>query len=337
MKRAIITLIVMFLLVVPSLTTAKELSGTLTMQFDLKASADAKQVRLWIPYALSDQNQSVKNVKVTGNFASSAVYREGANGNVFLYAEWNGPSKARSMTYSFDVTRKEVVTKDFPKNELPFSKEEFKEYLKATAYGPTTGKVKQLADEITKGKTSNLEKAKAIYDWIVSNMRRDPNVKGCGFGKVEQLLVDLGGKCGDIHSVFTALARSAGVPTRDLWGLRLAKGKNQDITKFQHCWVEFYAPGYGWVVADPADVRKAMLTKNTNNLEDVKDLVNYYFGSIDEARVGYYTGRDILLNPPQRGPKINYIMYPYGEADGVPLNEDLYGFNIGYKIIFSEK
>ncbi|MBA4417810.1 MAG: transglutaminase [Syntrophus sp. (in: bacteria)] len=337
MKKTIIALSMLLLLVIPSLVSAKELSGTVTMQFDLKVPVDAKQVRLWIPYALSDKNQLVKNIKVAGNFASSAVYREGENGNVFLYAEWNGSLKARNMTYSFDVTRKELITKDFPRNELPFSREEFSEYLRATTYGPTTGKVKQLADRITKGKTSNLEKAKAIYDWIVSNMRRDPNVKGCGFGKVDQLLIDLGGKCGDIHSVFTALARSAGVPTRDLWGLRLARGKDQDITKFQHCWVEFYVPGYGWVVADPADVRRAMLIKNTNALEDVKDLVQYYFGSVDEIRLGYYTGKDITLNPQQSGKPINYIMYPYAEADGKQLNEDLYGFNIGYKIMFSEK
>jgi len=30
-------------------------------------------------------------------------------------------------------------------------------------------------------------------------------------------------------------------------------------------------------------------------------------------------------------------MYPYAEADGKPLNEDLYGFNIGYKIMFKEQ
>jgi hypothetical protein len=29
-------------------------------------------------------------------------------------------------------------------------------------------------------------------------------------------------------------------------------------------------------------------------------------------------------------------MYPYAEADGKPLNEDLYGFNLGYKITFRE-
>jgi hypothetical protein len=42
------------------------------------------------------------------------------------------------------------------------------------------------------------------------------------------------------------------------------------------------------------------------------------------------------MNPRQSGDPLNYFMYPYGEADGKPLNEDLYGFNIGYTIRFRE-
>jgi transglutaminase-like putative cysteine protease len=167
-------------------------------------------------------------------------------------------------------------------------------------------------------------------------MHRDPNIKGCGFGDVEKLIVSLGGKCGDIHSVFVALARSAGVPAREIFGIRMPKGKGGDMTKAQHCWAEFYMPGYGWVPVDPSDVRKAMLEKKTKDLKDVKDLVEYFFGAIEENRIAYQTGRDLTLNPQQKDWKLNYFMYPYAEADGKPLNEDLYGFNIGYRISFRE-
>ena len=253
-----------------------------------------------------------------------------------LYVEWNGALKERVLTYTFKAKRKEVVRTDFPKNELSFSKEEFKDYLKATSLGPTTGKVKGLASEITKGKKTNLAKARAIYDWIVNNMHRDPNVKGCGFGEVEKLIVSLGGKCGDISSVFVALSRSAGVLARETFGIRMPKGKTGDMTKNQHCWAEFYVPGYGWVPVDPSDVRKAMLEKNIKDAKDAKDLVEYFFGSVDASRIAYKTGRDIILNPAQKSGELNYFMYPYAEADGKPLNEDLFGFNIGYRISFKE-
>jgi len=93
-------------------------------------------------------------------------------------------------------------------------------------------------------------------------------------------------------------------------------------------------PGYGWVPVDPSDVRKAMLEKKTSSLKDIKDLVEYFFGAIEENRIAYQTGRDLVLNPAQKGEKMNYFMYPYAEADGKALNEDLFGFNIGYKISF---
>lgn len=327
---------IIFIVAFANLAMAKERKGEVTVQFNLSAPADAKNVRLWIPYPVSDENQSIEDVRVTGNFSNSGVYRERENGNVALYAEWNGPSKDRTLTYSFKVNRKEVVKKNFPKKELAFSKEEFKEYLKATSLGPTDGKVKELADQITKGRKTNLEKSKAIYDWIVNNMHRDPNIKGCGFGEVEKLIVSLGGKCGDIHSVFVALSRSAGVPAREIFGIRMAKGKEGDITKSQHCWAEFYMPGYGWVPVDPSDVRKAMLEKKINNLKDVEDLVEYFFGAVEENRIAYQTGRDLTLNPTQKDGKLNYFMYPYAEADGKTLNEDLFGFNLGYKISFKE-
>jgi transglutaminase-like putative cysteine protease len=44
-----------------------------------------------------------------------------------------------------------------------------------------------------------------------------------------------------------------------VFGIRLPKGAEGDMTKAQHCWAEWYLPGYGWVVVDPADVRKAIL------------------------------------------------------------------------------
>jgi len=240
MLKIAVSLIISILLI-PHLSFAKERAAEVIMWFNLNAPAEAKNVRLWIPYPVSDENQIIEDVKVSGNFSNSGVYREAESGNIALYAEWIGPLRESLLTYTFKVKRREVIKKDFPKKEIPFSKEEFKQYLKATTLGPTTGKVRELAEKITKGKKTNLAKARAIYDWIVNNMHRDPNVKGCGFGDVEKLLISMGGKCGDIHSVFVALTRSVGVPSREIFGIRIPKGKDGDMTKAQHCWAETFS------------------------------------------------------------------------------------------------
>ncbi len=314
---------------------AKERRAVVTVDVKLNAPPGANTVRLWLPYPMSDANQDISNVSVSGNFTSSGVYREGAFGNTLLYAEWNDGKVPPTLSYAFTAIRKEAVTRVFPATELPVPKEELRLYLASTRLGATEGPAMEYASKITNGKQTTLEKARALYDWTVDTMYRDPGVKGCGTGEVDALLRRPGGKCADIHSVFVTLARAAGIPAREVFGIRLPKGNEGDMTKAQHCWAEFHEPGYGWVVVDPADVRKAILEKKIT-VEEAKPLREYYFGAVDENRIAFGTGRDLVLNPPQGGAPINYFMYPYAEADGKPLNEDVYGFNIGYAIRFRE-
>ena len=121
-----------------------------------------------------------------------------------------------------------------------------------------------------------MKRAYAVYSWVVENTFRDEGVKeGCGLGLPIRTLQDLkgGGKCADISAVFVTLARAAGIPARDVYGLRIAAPKTGEITGNYHCWAEFYLPGTGWVPADPADVRKAILVKSAAELTvDVVDV-----------------------------------------------------------------
>jgi transglutaminase-like putative cysteine protease len=325
----------MVFLVFPTNSIAKERRGVVTVKVNLNAPSDVKQVDLWIPYPISDENQEITEVSVSGNYSAMGVHREGKFGNNILHAEWHAPARERTITYGFHVRRKEVVTKDFSEKRTALPGREFDRFLASTSLGETGGAAKEYADRITRGKKTILAKATAIYDWTVENMFRDPDAKGCGLGEVDVLLRKMGGKCADIHSVYVTLARAAGIPAREVFGIRLPKGKEGDMTKAQHCWAEFHLPGSGWVVVDPADVRKAILEKKIT-VEEAKPIRDYYFGAVDENRIAFGTGRDLKLNPPQRGEPLNYFMYPYAEADGKPLNEDLYGFNIGYSIGFKE-
>jgi transglutaminase-like putative cysteine protease len=307
-------------------------NAEITFQIKFSPFPKAKQVRLWVPYPMSDQNQEITDVTVRGNYSYAGVFREGKALNNILYSEWQDVPGEKVMTYSFVVKRRDVTMNGRLSGELPLSSEEFREFLDTSFLGSTVElKIKSLAGEITKGKTTGHAKARAIYDWIVENMQRDPHVKGCGFGQVEKLLDSMGGKCVDIHSVFVALMRGAGIPAREIYGIRIPKASEGDMTKTQHCWSEFYLPGQGWIVADPADVRKIILEEKLS-LEQAKRYREYYFGALDENRIAFGIGKNIRLNPAQSGEPLLYFMYPYAEEDGKPLNEDLYGFNLGYRI-----
>jgi transglutaminase-like putative cysteine protease len=274
---------------------------------------------------------------VTGDFTSSGIYTDPVNGTPMLYASWGKDVASRKLSYSFNVERQEIQLKNLPTTEPSWNAADYAEFLKPTSIGPTTGEVKILSDSITKGKRTVLEKAKAIYDWTCENMYRDPDTRGCGKGDVCELLKKPGGKCTDISSVYIALARAAGVPAREVFGLRLGKKAQEDVTTWQHCWVEFFLPGYGWVPVDPADVRKAMLVEKLQ-LSDAKtrEYRDYFWGGIDAYRFKIAQGRDLVLSPPQAGAPLNTFGYPYAEVGGKPL--DFYDpKSFSYKITYQEK
>lgn len=288
--------------------------GVVTTYVDMSSYPKGKVVRVWIPVAHSNEHQEVGEPSFEAIGASDVKMTEDAGGNRMLYVEWDGdvePS-TRKAHVSFYAKRYNIERPNLVENgSIP--KDIADKYLKSSSTVPITGEVKAKAEEIVAGKTTTLEKARAIYDWIIANMNRDNSVRGCGTGEVEMLLARLTGKCTDINSVFVGLTRSIGIPSREMFGIRM---NADDITGNQHCWTEFYLPGTGWVGADPADVLKAVLTNSWDkSQQETLDLQEFYFGSNDENRVELTAGRDNILNPKQDGPALNNFGYPYAEVD----------------------
>jgi transglutaminase-like putative cysteine protease len=336
MKRLLLCVVALTMGFAPAAWAASR-SGIVTVEVDLSKQEQGKETRLWLPYAVSDKNQLVTDVQIAGDYATSAVYTDRENGTPILFAGWKKDAASRKLTYSFKVQRDEMRVAKLPTKEPAWNPADYAEFLRPTSMGPVGGEVKQLADSIVKGKKTVLEKAKAIYDWTCENMYRDPETRGCGKGDVCELLKRPGGKCTDISSVYVALARAAGVPAREVFGIRLGKKEVQDITDWQHCWAEFFLPGSGWVPVDPADVRKAMLVEKLD-LKDPKtaEYRKYYWGGIDAYRIKIASGRDIVLNPPQAAAPLNTFGYPYAEVGGQPI--DFYApKTFTYRITFHEK
>jgi len=319
MYKKVLLLLTVLLCAAPS--WASSVSGTLVWTFDLSAQEQGKPVDLWIPYPLSDAQQTISNVRYGGSFAQAAVYADRVNRTPMLHVHWDAEQKQRKLEFSFDVERDEVIHHQLPAVEPIWNPGDYALYLAPTSLGPLDGRVGELAGQIVAGKKSVLEKARAVYDWTVENTYRDPATRGCGKGDVCTLLDKPGGKCADISSVFVALARAAGVPTREVFGIRQGKKDGQDVSGWQHCWAEFFMPGYGWVAVDPADVRKLML-KEQVALDSArgKALREYFWGGVDPYRVRLSEGRDLQLSPVQQGGPVNYLMYPFAQVGGKTLD-----------------
>jgi transglutaminase-like putative cysteine protease len=246
------------------------------------------------------------------------------------------------------ATRPYAVDLAAPGRAPKASAAELEYYLQPTKFVPIDGVVKAQAAECTRGATTDLEKARAIYDWICDNTFRNPKTRGCGLGDIRFMLEskDLGGKCADINALYVGLARAAGLPARHVYGLRVAKSDlgykslgpaTEVCTKGQHCRTEVYLEGYGWVPVDPADVRKVVLEEPPGNLplddEMVKRARARLFGSWEMNWMAYNLGHDVVL-PGSKGAPVIYFMYPQGEtAEGRidPFDPDAFKYAITSK------
>jgi transglutaminase-like putative cysteine protease len=241
-------------------------------------------------------------------------------------AEWPDGRKGNMTLVSRVATRDAKVDLTGPGTAQEESPEVLKKFREPTELIPTDGIVRQTAEKITAGRSTEVDKARAIYEWIVDNTFRDPKTRGCGVGDIKFMLEtnNLGGKCADLNALFVGMCRAVGIPARDLYGIRIANsalgykslGKSDNITKAQHCRAEFYLAGHGWVPADPADVRKVILEEDGGKPIDDPMVVaarKRLFGSWEMNWMAYNCAHDVVLPGSTRG-KIGFLMYPQGET-----------------------
>src|SRR5262249_33858577 len=265
-----------------------------------------------------------------------------------LAAVWENGNPAVLTLSSRVATRDHAVDLTTPAVPPPRDLSAFAHFLRPTKLIPIDGIVKTTADAITRGTGTDLERARAIYDWIVDNTFRDPRTVGCGTGDIRFMLEshNLGGKCADINALFVGLARAAGLPARDVYGLRVAPATafrslglpSANATRAQHCRAEVYLTGFGWVPVDPADVRKVALEEPPGNPgvsdERVKAARERLFGSWEMNWVAFNTAHDVALPGSTRG-TLPFFMYPQGET-GKGRLDSLDPDNFKYSITVKE-
>ena len=295
--------------------------------------------RAWLPLPLgmdTDWQRSLGNTW-TGNAIHMQEVKVGKYGVPMLQAEW-----APGETAPFVEVKSKFSTRDRAvdlarKGAPKLTPAEVALYTSPTEMIPCDGLIRETAlMRVAKGANTDLEKGRAIYDWIVKHTLRDPKTKGCGTGNVKAMLEsgNFGGKCADLNGLFVGFCRSLGVPARDVYGIRVASSalgykslgpSTPVISKAQHCRAEFFAEGIGWIPVDPADVRKVILEEPPGQLtlEDpkVEAARKRLFGSWEMNWLAYNMGHDIELPNASKGPKLAFLMYPNGETGGERLDQ----------------
>jgi transglutaminase-like putative cysteine protease len=287
--------------------------------------------KVWLPLPLYGDTdwQRALDIRWAGNPSATGVYRDPRYGAPAFFAEWTDRAAAPKLQVTNRVTtRNRSVDLNKPGPVQPLSRHEMDLYTQPTPHIPTDGIVRATATRILPMQSSSpIDRSRAIYEWIVENTYRDPKVIGCGTGDIRFMLEsgNLGGKCADLNALFVGLARSAGIPARDVYGVRVADsatwkslGKSGDITKAQHCRAEFYDARFGWIPVDPADVRKVVLEEQKDRLLPLDDprvslARKTLFGAWEMNWMGFNTAGDTRLAPETTRP-LGHFMYPYAET-----------------------
>jgi len=271
--------------------------------------ADARSVRVWIPLASSDANQTVK-LKGIKSPVLTRITREPEYGNRMVFAEIRAPkAKEAQFAVQYEVTRREYSKGDLRQlardNREPApAPAALARFLAPDRLVPTDGRMKLLADEITRGRQTTVEIARAVYDYLFRNFRYDKSGTGWGRGDSVWACDAKRGNCTDFHSPFISMMRAQRIPARFHIGFPLPANQRQGEIPGYHCWAEFYLDGAGWI---PVDISEAWKDQARHN---------YFFGALDANRVQFASGRDVTLAPRQSGPPLNYFIYPYVEVDG---------------------
>ena len=311
-----------------------------TFEINLRAEISRPEgvSRAWLPLPLAADTdwQLVLGNSWTGNAARLQPVQTGKYGVSMLYAEWAAgqqtpfvevKSRFATRDRAVDVTRTGSATLSADERAL---------YTAPTEMIPCDGLVRETALlRIAKRARTDLEKGRAVYEWIVENTLRDPKTRGCGTGNIKTMLEtgNFGGKCADLNGLFVGFCRSLGIPARDVYGIRVASSElgykslgasSAVISKAQHCRAEFFVEGIGWIPVDPADVRKVILEEPPGHLTlkdpKVEAARKRLFGSWEMNWLAYNTGHDVDL-PHSTGPRIPFLMYPNGETGGERLDQ----------------
>lgn len=279
---------------------AKSRTFELTYHAKIEGLTPGQSYRLWMPMPRTNGHQEVTDLmdKLPGQ-----VTTEGRFGNRMLYVEGVANTQGlASCTTSYRIVRKEVTGEG-----MAPSGAEATMFLQPDKLVPIEGKPLSLIS----GKTlpsDKMELGRVLYDAVNNHMKYSKEGTGWGRGDSNWACDSKFGNCTDFHSLFISLSRAKKMPAKFEIGFSLPDARGAGEIAGYHCWA-FFQPdkGRGWV---PVDISEA--NKNPK-------LTEYYFGNLNENRLTMSTGRDLMLEPAQAGPPLNFFIYPYAEVDGKPL------------------
>ncbi len=121
------------------------------------------EARLWLPLAVSDtfQRVEVKDIKTPEPWRE---LDESVRGNKVLFLKAGPADSGKTIEIRYHVRR-------FEKSEYAVREPMPETYLNPERLVPTNETFRSIAREVTRGKTTNLARARALYDHVIEKLR----------------------------------------------------------------------------------------------------------------------------------------------------------------------
>ena len=277
---------------------------TLTIKPD--AVPEGELIRCWLPFPRKDipRQQDVKLLATSEQeyqfsdpkCAHSTIYMEkkAEAGKPTIFSE---SFEYTSFGAYFNLTEQDIQPYD---TNSPLYKEYTAEREKHIVFTP---RLRELADSLTAGLKTPLEKARALFRWVNDGF---PWASAREYSTIENIpmyvLENKHGDCGQVTLLFVTLCRICGIPAHFQSGFMMhPKAWNL------HDWGEIYFEGVGWV---PVDQSFGIPTYAENQREEW-----FYLGGIDSWRMIVNSDYGKELSPQKTYPRSETVDFQRGEVE----------------------
>ena len=148
--------------------------------------------------------------------------------------------------------------------------------------------IRHKAHQVTAGYKSDLDKAKAIFQWQVENMKQQGRLVG-GPGALNAL-VYMDGNCGSFAWLFVSLCRSLKIPARVIMGGLAIEGEAG-----YHAWAQAFVAPWGWISVDGSIAQSLKENAERFELLGFQTDPEFYFGGICDRCIIFSEGMNIEL------------------------------------------
>lgn len=289
-----------------SIVVPKRMRVTYTLTVDTNAVPPGKKVRCWLPYPRTDHPRQ-RDVKLLSTSEPEYQLSPAACRHSTLYMEKLAVAgKPTVFSETFEYTSYGEWHSIRPEDVLPYDTTSsiYKEYTaEREKHVLFTPRLRQLADNLTKGESNPWLKARRIFRWINDHF---PWASAREYSTIENIpeyvVENRHGDCGQVSLLFITLCRLSGIPAHFQSGFMMHPGGWN-----LHDWAEIYLEGIGWV---PVDQSFGVPAYARNAEEEY-----FFFGGIDSWRMLVNQDYGMPLVPAKHYPRSETVDFQRGEVE----------------------